>query len=310
MIESGTHEPDADPAAWHLPDGTALRYERPAPSLRSLIADYVVLDSDPAVFKGPSSWLLPGSPKLWVALTPDVRIKTRSRPISELGAAVLIGPSSITMPTESRGGVSIVIEPTPRGWARLFDVSAASLRDRIVPLDQHLRAGWTAEMLARLHACDRGADVKSVLDAFFIERLPSPTEHEDGIARIEQLIVDEAGSGDILGWAARADIGSPRTLARMCESYFGFGPKLLQRRHRFLRVFAAMLIAPEPVDFRIVPPGYHDVPHFLRDARHFLGMTARQFLAMPMLYLRAALRARTAVLGTPLPLLDAPEPPA
>lgn len=306
MITSGSHQPDIDVAAWGLPEGTAMRFERADPALRSMIAAYAVLDSDPTVFNGPNSWLLPSSPMLWLALTPDVKVKARRHPIRELGAAMLIGPSSVTMPVTSHGGVSIVVELTPRGWARLFDVSATSLRDRIVPLAELRDPAWVADLLTRLDDCGDGLAVKGMLDRFFADHLPPASNQEGRIARIEQLLAAEDASGNVLEWPLDSGIGSQRTLARVAEHYFGFPPKLLQRRKRFLGVFTAMLVAPEPVDFGIVPPGYHDVPHFLRDARHFLGMTARQFRAMQMAYLRAALRARTAVIGAPLPLLDPP----
>lgn len=75
------------------------------------------------------------------------------------------------------------------------------------------------------------------------------------------------------------------------------------RRTRFLRALTAMLIAAEHGD--TVPIGYYDASHFLRDADQFLGVTPLRFLAMPMPYLRAVLRAREAVIGAALPVLDA-----
>ena len=80
------------------------------------------------------------------------------------------------------------------------------------------------------------------------------------------------------------------TLLRLSHRCLGYGPKLLIRRTRFLRVLATMLLADTNPDHSAVPPGYHDVPHFLRDARDFLGMTAREFLTLPIGYLQAMLR--------------------
>ena len=199
--------------------------------------------------------------------------------------------------------MSVVVELTPRGWARLFDASAVSLRDRIVPLAELRDPAWSADLLARLNGCGDGLEVKRILDRFFTDDLPPASEQDDRIARIEQLLSAEGQSGNVLEWPVDTGLGSHQTLARVCERCFGFPPKLLQRRRRFLNVLTAMLLATEPVDFGIVPPGYHDVPHFLRDARHFLGMTARQFWAMPMAYLRAALRARMAVIARRCPCL-------
>jgi len=96
---------------------------------------------------------------------------------------------------------------------------------------------------------------------------------------------------------------SSGALLRLGNRYFGYPVKVLARRARFLRALTAMLLADEEPDHRIAPPGYHDVPHFLRDAKTFLGITPRRFLALPMPYLCAVLRARVAVIGAPLPEL-------
>ena len=150
--------------------------------------------------------------------------------------------------------------------------------------------------MTSLQQCIDGTEVKLLLDDFFSEQLPPSTRYEELVARIERVVADDDGRGDVSSWHEQVGLGSSRTLARACERFFGFGSKVLQRRHRFLRSFVPMLISDGPVDFRIVPPGYHDVPHFLRDAREFLGMTAKQFVGKPMPYLRSVLRARAAVI--------------
>jgi hypothetical protein len=78
--------------------------------------------------------------------------------------------------------------------------------------------------------------VKGVIDGFLADHIPPPNVNEERIARIEQLIAQDGGSGEVSDWNSVFGLGSPRTLARTCECYFGFGPKVLQRRYRFLRV--------------------------------------------------------------------------
>jgi hypothetical protein len=75
-------------------------------------------------------------------------------------------------------------------------------------------------------------------------------------------------------------------------------------RTRFLRALTAMLLSPVGPDFGVIPAGYHDISHFIRDANRFLGLTPRRFLAIDMPYTRAVLRARTLVMGTVAPYLD------
>lgn len=302
MIESGSLTPGIDPAAFGLPAGTALRYEAPDSALRPLLPSYAMLDSDPAVWKGPDSWILPGWAQIWIVLADaPVTVAVRRRP-EPLGAAMVFGGTGRAMPVTSRGGVSVVIDVSPMGWARLFGAPAQEWRDRIAPADQLLPAAWVDELIWLVHGCDRADGLKERLDSFFRVRLPPPPADEAIIARIdgslrEQERADSAAVADRLGL-------TPRALLGLSKRHFAYGPKLLMRRTRFLRALTAMLIAPGPPDFSVAPPGYHDVPHFLRDGNLFLGMTPRRFLALPMPYLRAVLRAREMVLGAPLPMLD------
>ena len=303
MIPSGSLVPGIDPASFCLPAGTALRYERPVAALNGLVASYAVLDSDPAVFKGPHSWLLPGWARLWIVLTAGrITVRARRRQPDALGTAMLFGSTSCALPATTRGGISVVIDLTPAGWARWVDQPADGLRDQIAPLDRFWPAERTRELVARLYASDRSTGVKAVLDDLLSTTLPPPHRDEAALT----AIVAALGQDDVPTAAeAAATIGvSSGALLRLTNRHFGYSIKLLARRTRFLRVLTEMMMADEPADHGATPTGYYSVPHFLRDAKEFLGLTPRRFLALPMPYLRAALRARSMVIGAPVPLLD------
>lgn len=300
LIESGSLSAGVNPLHFDLPAGTALRYERPDPRLRALLPSYVVLDSDPAVWKGPDSWLLPGWPQIWIVLT-EAPITVGIRYPSVLGSAMVFGGSSRAMPVTSQGGVSVVIDVSPAGWARLFDTPADRARDRLMPLEDLAPTSGLADLVSLLHASDRALEVKPLLDAFFLNRLPPPHPAEADIRQIHAALGDHAG--DAADIAARLAI-TPRDLLARCNRHFGYGPTVLKRRRRFLRVLTTMLTSDAPPNFSKPPPGYYDAAHFLRDGNLFLGMTPRRFLKLPMPYLRAVLRARTIVLGEPLPMFD------
>lgn len=303
MIVSGSLVPGIDPAEFDLPAGTALRYERPDARLATLVASYGMLDSDPAMWTGPGSWILPGWAQIWIVLTEGVvTVQTRKRQPQALGTAVLYGPTSCAMPVSSNGGVSVVIELTPAGWARWFDRPANEVRDQIVPLDSLWPAARVDELVTRLHASDREREVKPLLDQFLLEWLPPPHRDEPALTRLARLIAAEP-SPSVSHIAAALGLSSG-ALQRLGNRYFGFPVKVLIRRARFLRALIAMMLTGDEPDHGAAPPGYHDVPHFLRDAKTFLGITPRRFLALPMPYLRSVLRARTMVAGAPMPQLD------
>jgi hypothetical protein len=301
MIESGSQTPGISAHDFGLPPGTALRYEQPDPTLRHLFPSYVVLDSEAVHPQPPPAWQLPTWAQIWIVLTDGpITVRIGNRRYDPLGSTILMGVTSRAMPTTAHGGVSIVIDVSPLGWVRLFGPSAQKLCDRITPLGELLPAAWIDELVTSLHASDRARDVKGVLDDWLLRHLPPPGRDEPIVAKIVALLADQSVT-DLAGAAEAAGIGI-RSLRRLTKRYFGFPPKLLMIRTRFMAVLVSMML--DETRKGAVPAMYHDAPHFNRDGRRFLGMTPRRFLALPSPYTVAALRARKLVIGQGLAILD------
>lgn len=301
MIESGTLVPGISAQDFQLPPGTALRYERPDPALAHLFSSYAVLDSVEIDPPRPRAWQLPSWGQIWIILTDEaVTMQIGNRSYDLFGTTVLMGVTSHAQPTTARGGVSIVISLSPLGWARLFGPTAEAHRDRITPLARLLPEPWTRDLVNRLHASDRGRDVKAILDDFLLTHLPPPHRDEPLIARILPLLNSE---GSDLAHAARTIGIDVRTLRNLTKRYFGFPPKLLQIRARFLSMLVELMLGDRALGAPL-PSFYHDASHFLRDAQRFLGTTPRRFLKEYLDYTTAALRARKLVIGSPLPVFD------
>lgn len=295
LIRSGSHVPGVSAADFRLPRGTALRYEQPSPALAALLPSYAVLDSDVALLDPTMiSWMLPSWSRIWIRLTAGpISVAIGNRRYDPLQGAVMYGVTSRAMPVTAQGGITVSIDVSPLGWARFVSGTADAVRDRIVPLHELMPEDFVRDLAAALHDSDRDLAVKTIIDDAFTRHLPPPHAHEQAIARIMAALT-EPGVADLDTAVERAEV-APATMQRLCKRYFGFSPKLLMMRARFLRVIADMLIGEGPVDHSAVPPGYHNVPHFLRDANRFLGMTPRRFIAMDLPYLRAALRAHQLV---------------
>jgi len=302
LIESGSHTTGVSIADFALPPGTALRIERPAEALRSLLPSYTVLDSDVARGAATRSLLLPGRAMLWLRLGPvPIGVTIGNRRYAALAPAVVFGPTCRAMPVLANGGATVAVDIGPLAWARLFRVPAEQLRNRITPLDDLLPRGWTAELMARLAACDGGVDVKGVLDAFFLDRLTTPAVDEQTLAGVAALLADEAVD-DLADAAARVGIGR-RSLPGLTKRHLGFPPKTLLMQARFMRALSGMLFSDDALP-GTVPAGYHDASHFIRDSNRFLGMTPRRFRTTAYPYLHAKLRARRLVLGAAMATLD------
>lgn len=295
MIVSGSHTPGVKATDFRLPTGTALRFERAAEALRPVLSTYAARDSDAVLWAGAINWRLPSRAQIWISLDAGpIEVTTRRHPAKRMGSAALFGVTGRAQPILSSGGVSVVIDIGPIAWARLFAPSGETMRDRITPLADLLPAGWSDDLIATVARSDRGAQLKAVLDDYFAARMPPPHPDEPLIAEIAALLRD--GRTISLPDAAAQSGIDARLLLRLTKRYFGFPPKLLLMRARFLRALIPMLLSDAKADFAAVPLGYHDVPHFIRDASHFLGMTPRRFLANEMPFTRAALRAHGQVM--------------
>ena len=285
-----------------LPPRTALRCEQSAPGLRDHVASYLVLDSEVGG-QATSEWMLPSWAQIWIVLTDEpVRVSIGNRRYDRIPPAVLYGVTSRAMPVSAHGGVTIGIDITPLGWARLFSRSAEKLRDRITPLEEVMPAAWVQELATTLRDSARALEVKGLLDGFFAQRLPEPHPDEPIIREIMALISD-GNNSDLAGAAAALGIEA-RSLRRLTKQHFGFPPKILMMRTRFLQAFVELLSRGKRDGLAAVPATYHDTSHFIRDGKRFLGVTPRQFMALDTPYLLAALRARALVLGAATPTLE------
>jgi AraC-like DNA-binding protein len=208
-------------------------------------------------------------------------------------AAVLEGPSSYAGYCRGTRGALIGIGVLPLAWARLFRVPAASLSNRLTPLADLIPD------IARLHAAlDATDDPSGVLDAWFLERLVDGTEPDPMVATLYALIDDPAVTRveDML-----ERLGVPhRVLVALSKDHFGFTPKVLLRRGRFLRALSIGLARRGEWDAVIAEAGYFDRSHFLRDANLFLGCSIREFQARQGPLNALAMKVRAEVLGTPV----------
>lgn len=217
----------------------------------------------------------------------------------EVPTAALFGPTSHATDSDSAGGTMIGAGLTPLGWSRLIGASADTVADAVVDA-----ASLLPEAEALGSALLAGADVAESFDRFFLTRVGRPSRDDALIEAIHRALLEEdPASVDAL--ASRLAI-STRTLHRVARAAFGFAPKLLLRRTRFLRSLTALAAAPDAAGAAVIDASYHDLPHFIRDSHLFLGMTPGEFLRLRKPLNDASSRKREEVLGAPAQALHAP----
>ena len=297
-LHGGTLAPGIPRAAFAMPGGSAIRYDRPAAAIADHITGYHLYACHGPDSLGKVDWFLPGTANVRITLgAGPVAVAIGRRQYDPVPAVALYGPTSHALRAVTNGGVMIGFGVSALGWARLFDRPAIAYQDVVEPLARLTGPDLPRLLLERLSAIDDEGAVKPALDALLEPLLATPNPDEPLIRGMMLLLVDPAVTQvkqlvDRLG-------ADQALLRRIGTRYFGMCPKLLLRRARFLRSFVAMFRNSEAQGYRGIDGSYHDASHFLRDAERFLGMTPRRFMALTTPFLDGSVRARAAVLGAP-----------
>ncbi|KWV92268.1 AraC family transcriptional regulator [Erythrobacter sp. YT30] len=218
------------------------------------------------------------------------------------------GPSSrpcrFELGTSQVWGIGIL----PIGWARFMDVDAY---DRINIVSN----GATDPVFAKFDCmtdvlCNPEIDEEEQYETIVtnMRALMRPNRDEAKILRVHKALVDET----LASVAELADASgmSVRTLERVCRRYFGFTPKLLMRRQRFMRSLTTFMLHEgqrggqrwtESMDEH-----YHDQAQFTREFHEFMTMNPSEYASLDHPILSAFVEARARVWGSAAQTLDKP----
>lgn len=220
-------------------------------------------------------------------------IQYRGRIMSEGGLLSLAGVTGIQSGLrhyrQSEATGSVLVRFTAQGSACL-GVPGTELFDRSVSLEDLLGRGRSSELSERLsEAPNEQARVAVV--AQFVMSLPFANDAL--VARATELFgVSETAT--VEGVARELGI-SERQLERRFRARVGVSPKQYARLTRFQRAVnaanTAMTITGQRQSTSLVEPasltavaqyaGYYDQSHFVREVRHFTGLTPRELFSCP-----------------------------
>ncbi|MFA9200862.1 MAG: helix-turn-helix domain-containing protein [Cypionkella sp.] len=276
---------------------------RPSPDLAPLVSGYHLYAVDDNGGRANRGAFEPAWASLRITISggEDWRVRSISGQWQRPGPCALFGPSSRLLWSESSAGILIGVGIRPRGWLRLFGRRARELADRIDPAPRlaHLDRG---AIVARFRGLGSDDDVRERLEEVLRLALRPPPPDDAAIARIEAALTDPA-IATVIDLSMRTGL-SPRKLQRIADGAFGFPPKVLLRRARFLRSLHALRAARRGEAAAVIDPHYTDHSHFIRDSHGFLGMSPQAFLEIDMPLMRRSLELRREVLGAPAQALD------
>lgn len=296
QVSGGTNSVDVPAAAFAMPAGMRMRYDLPDAALAEYVTGYAIYAADDRAAM--TNWYLPAPAML--SFTVDagpIDVSIGNHRFGPLERATLYGPTSRAFRTQTHGGIAVGVGLSALGWARMIGRPAADYHNRVAPLGSVLGPQIAERFTIGLDALDDDRLIKPMLDATLAPLFAKRHPHEAMIRAFAALMVTD-GVIEMKDVADRLEVPT-HELRRMATRHFGMPPKLLLRRSRFLRSFIGLIRADGLNDYSGIDSSYFDASHFLRDATTFLGTTPRRFIGAEIVFLRASLRARAAVIGAP-----------
>lgn len=191
------------------------------------------------------------------------------------------------------GWATFIGEPANRMANRVFDGRAEPAFAPFVPLADDLTESG-----------DREEAEFERLVHFFRHEAPRHGKEDRRIQAIHAMLLEDE-LPHVAAMAEQAGMNQ-RTLERVTRRAFGFPPKVLLRRQRFMRSLASFMLDPSRTWSASIDRHYCDQSHFVRDCRRFLGMTPSEYAALDHPVMAGFLRERQRVYGSPVQTLDKP----
>ncbi|WP_296680356.1 helix-turn-helix domain-containing protein [Novosphingobium sp.] len=288
-------------------DRVAVRFFMPSPALTPYISTYYLTEVSVPEGEVIDDYLHPEWGNIRLARNDSWQAAIGSDPLRSLPHLVATGPSSYSSRfitgTARIWGIGIL----PLGWTRFFDVPASDYADRFCDaLIDPVFSAFTPLLGSVFGDEDDAAAEAMRIDAHLLSVLDSRAAVADAnrVRAAHAALVDPA-TASVTELAARIAM-SPRSLERLSLRTFGFPPKLLLRRQRFLRSLAQFMLDPSLKWIATLDWQYVDQAHFVRDFKRFMGMSPSAYAALDHPVLRAAAQARRAAAGEAVQALHRP----
>ena len=250
------------------------------------------------------------------ALQPEwggVRFFRGDKPVSRIDDKVLsqrdfsaMGPTS--RPIEFEIGTTRFwgIGLLPLGWATFMPERADAMANGVFDGRSHPAFAQFLPLADELTAdpYNEGPELAKIV-RFFRHEIAHNKVDEERILAIHGAVLDPEISNVVsMAWKTGLSL---RTLERDCRKVFGFPPKQLLRRQRFMRSLARFMVDPSLGWIGAMDSLYFDQSQFVRDCHDFLGMAPSEYVAMEHPILEAFMRERERARGSAAQTLDKPD---
>ncbi|MDO9368135.1 MAG: helix-turn-helix domain-containing protein [Sphingopyxis sp.] len=226
------------------------------------------------------------------------------QPVVEAPRFIATGPTSkatfFAVGNMRTWGIGIL----PMGWAKFIPLPAEDLADQSTDGVTHPAFASFAPLLETLRQANDVDAAAALIDSHFCALLANAPPDDPAVLAAHRALVDDDLSS-VADLSAKLSL-SERTIERLSRRAFGFSPKLLLRRQRFLRSLARFMLDPSMAWIDTMDHHYYDQAQFTRDFQRFMGMSPRDYAARPKPILGAAAVARAAAAGAAVQGLHKP----
>lgn len=269
------------------PGFVGLRYFAPPNGLREAFGPaYIFCANQPTV----SDVTRADFPQLRLMLSGEGEYRFHDRTTALTPSCCLLGPTLGATNFEVKGPLQVLgVSILPLGWVQLGLGDASAAADSVSDATMHFSAD-IADLRARVDAMDDPESGVAALWDFLDARISTTTRAlTDFIALCDAWLAGERSPsvGDLVAQSGL----SARQVARLTNRIYGASPKYLARKFRALRC-AAEIALDQQQWTEMVDGIFYDQSHFIREIRHFIGLTPHQLKTEPTIVSRLTLQRR------------------
>jgi AraC-like DNA-binding protein len=203
----------------------------------------------------------------------------------------LLGPTTAATSFEVDGPMRVIgVSVLPLGWIALGAGDAHGVADNVLDLEARFGRAW-GEMRVALRAVAHDADRAADLLWPFLRAAMQPVTDDERnfVTETDAWLADERSPR--VEALQEATGLSARQIARLCNRYYGAPPKYLARKYRALRT--ALILARDGIDWtELCENAFYDQSHFIREFKHFIGLTPNQLRDNASLVMRLTMGRR------------------
>lgn len=187
---------------------------------------------------------------------------------------VIVGPTTGMTRVTARGPVRVFgVGLLPAGWGALMGIEASSMVNRLIDATEIFGKGLH-QVAQRMRAATTLDALVEIGNSLAKDLVAHADERPFSFTRIVDNWLASDFSPDVEDLVIASGL-SRRQVERNCKRLYGAPPKVLARKYRALK--AAIHLAKGDVELQdLVLEGFYDQSHFIREIKHFTGVTPKR----------------------------------